>query len=361
MSNRSRAQQERRNRERASSDAMAAASAVPDDAQVAFEPDPEYSAPVATPEPDARRDDDPPPRQFKVGNEERANAMDELVKARQERETVAAEGAPAAEPSLAPEPAAEPAAPAAPEMVRVKIDGEESEVSKADVDALGGVNAYQIHKAAEKRLEKAKEAEKRIAALLQQVEQRAKPPTPVEPPRKPEDLIREAVSKIQVSTPEEGAQALAGVLESMIPRIDPQQMAYQSMVLMRATEAEDRFVREQTELVQNPLLKQLVIAEKQRRLTEYQQRQELPSDWNQFYSDIARDIRAAIGRPATTPAPSAQTPSQPTSGSAEKEARKASITALPTASQRASLPEEQKPPTRDDLLNQMRKARGQPV
>lgn len=361
MSNRSRAQQERRNRERASSDAMAAASAVPDDAQVAFEPDPEFAAPVATQEPDARRDDDPPPRQFKVGNEERANAMDELVKARQERETVAAQDAPPAEPSAAEVPAAEPATPAAPEMVRVKIDHEESDVPKAEVDALGGVVPYQMTKAAERRLASAKQAEARLAQLLKQAEQQTRPAAPVEPVRKPEDLIREAVSKIQVSSPEEGAQALAGVLQSMIPKIDPQQMAYQSMVLMRATEAEDRFMREQTELIQNPMLKQMVIFEKQRRLTEYQQRQELPSDWNQFYSSIASDIRAAIGRPATTPAPSAQTPSQPTSGSAEKEARKASITALPTASQRASLPEEQKPPTRDDLLNQMRKARGQPV
>ena len=41
MSNRSRAQQERRSRERAASEAMAAAASVPDDAQVEFEPDPE--------------------------------------------------------------------------------------------------------------------------------------------------------------------------------------------------------------------------------------------------------------------------------------------------------------------------------
>lgn len=371
MSNRSRAQQERRSRERAASEAMAAAASVPDDAQVEFEPDPETPIDTAPAGEAQRNDDDAPPLNFVRGNKERESAMDELVRARQESATPEPEPEGEPEPTVQAEATPEPApAPAPePEMVTAKVDGEEFQVPKAEVEEYGGLRAYQMYKAAEKRLAASKEAEKRMAELLKTVDTQVRQPAqPVDPPRKPEDIIRDAVAKIQIATPEEGAAALANVLQTLIPKApDPQQISFQTLMLMRATEAEDRFVKENADLVENPLLKQLVISEKQRRLAEYQSKKQLPPDWHQFYTAIGSEIRAAIGRPATTPVPAAQTPSQPTSGSAATDAqaarvqRKASITALPTASARATLPEEQKPPTRAELLDQMRKARGQPV
>jgi hypothetical protein len=45
----------------------------------------------------------------------------------------------------------------------------------------------------------------------------------------------------------------------------------------------------------------------------------------------------------------------------EKEAKKASIVNLPTASQRAVLPKEEKPQTREEIFREERKARGLPV
>lgn len=368
MSNRSRAQQERRSRERAASEANAAAASVPDDAQVEFEPDPETPIDTAPAGEAQRNDDDAPPLNFVRGNKERESAMDELVRARQESASPESvpEGEPEptvqseATPELAPAPAPEP------EMITAKVDGEEFQVPKAEVEEYGGLRAYQMHKAAEKRLAAAKEAERRIAELLKTADTQVRQPAqPVEPPKRPEDIIRDAVAKIQIATPEEGAAALANVLQTLIP--NQQQVSYQTFHLLRATEAEDRFVKENADLVENPLLKQLVISEKQRRLAEYQSKKQLPPDWHQFYTAIGSEIRAAIGRPATTPVQAAQTPSQPTSGSAATDAqaarvqRKASITALPTASARAPLPEEQKPPTRAEVLDNMRKARGQPV
>lgn len=372
MSNRSRAQQERRSRERAASEAMAAAASVPDDAQVEFEPDPETPIDTAPAGEAQRRDDDDAPQlNFVRGNKERESAMDELVRARQESATPEPEPEGEAEPTVQAEatPELAPAPAPEPEMITAKVDGEEFQVPKSEVEEYGGLRAYQMHKAAEKRLAAAKEAERRIAELLKTADTQVRQPAqPVEPPRKPEDIIRDAVAKIQIATPEEGAAALANVLQTLIPKApDPQQISFQTLMLMRATEAEDRFVKENADLVENPLLKQLVISEKQRRLAEYQSKKQLPPDWHQFYTAIGSEIRAAIGRPATTPVPAAQTPSQPTSGSAATDAqaarvqRKASITALPTASARATMPEEQKPPTRAELLDQMRKARGQPV
>jgi hypothetical protein len=93
-----------------------------------------------------------------------------------------------------------------------------------------------------------------------------------------------------------------------------------------------------------------------------QERPGQPIDWQKFYSTIAHEVRGAFGRqsqPAAQPAaPTGGNPSQPVS---EKEARKASITTLPTAAARATPPAEEKPETREESLNRMRKARGQPV
>jgi len=345
------AQQNRRSREREAAAAAANAAAAEVEAPQ-FEPDPEAGT-------DARRQDEPLPK-FDRGNKVRESAMDELIAARQNveepvqeaenPERVESQPEPQLEPQ--PEPQAEPDKPA---TVRVKIDHEEFDVPAEEVEAYGGVKPYQIIKAQEKRLQQAN-------ALLQEAKQlkQAVPPPPPRPD--PSELIKDAVAKIQISTPEEGAAALAHALKALQPQqIDPNAVTMQAVILMQATQAENAFVKDYSDLVQNPMLKQLVIIEKQRRLNEMRQQNRLPDDWNQFYTQIGNDVRAAIGRPAPS-----QTPTQPAvqptiTGSAAKEARKASIVALPTASARATLPEEEKPPTRAQLLDQMRKARGQPV
>jgi hypothetical protein len=136
--------------------------------------------------------------------------------------------------------------------------------------------------------------------------------------------------------------------------------AMQAYLLSRVTEAENNFIAGNRDLIENPMLKQLVIAEKDRRLMAYGQQNRLPDDWNAFYNQIGTDVRTAIGRPTIVPhaVPNA---SQPISGLAEKEARKASIVALPSAATRAAAPEAEKPMTRNDLLARARQSRGQPV
>src|SRR5690606_21921493 len=72
-------------------------------------------------------------------------------------------------------PDAAPAVPEAPKTVRVKVDGEEYDAPDEEVEAAGGVKAYQIQKAAENRLNKANatlsEARKVQAAIAQWVQQ----------------------------------------------------------------------------------------------------------------------------------------------------------------------------------------------
>jgi hypothetical protein len=87
-------------------------------------------------------------------------------------------------------------------------------------------------------------------------------------------------------------------------------------------------------------------------------------DWKQFYRMIGNEVRGATARPSqppSSPAAVIPTPSHP-SGPSEKEARKASIVNLPTAAAaRAEPPKEDKPETREETLNSMRKKRGLPT
>lgn len=371
---RSQAQQERRARERqenhaatqAAKAAEAAAARAPD-GPIEFQPDPNASTDAFA------KKDDSAPREIKRGNPVRNQAYEQIMADRQAQaentvhEAPRPEPTPAAAPSPEPEPAPAPVAavqpqepepapePALPETVRVKIDGVESEVAKSEVDEYGGVRAYQIIKAQEKRLKEASQYASELGRMFEQAKQVHAPP---QPQRKPEEELQEVVQKIQFGTPEEGAAALQQALQR--GQLDAQAVAFQAFQLTQITSAENAFVAKNADLLANPMLKNFVISEKNRRLGEYQAQKRLPDDWGKFYDQIALDVRAAFGRPTAAPT-TAQPPAQPTSGVAEKEARKASISVLPTAATRAAVPEAEKPLTRDDILARARKARGQPV
>jgi hypothetical protein len=81
-------------------------------------------------------------------------------------------------------------------------------------------------------------------------------------------------------------------------------------------------------------------------------------DFDNHYRMIGNRIRNMFG--GKTQAAPSPTETSKTSAS-EKEARKASIVNLPTAAQRASLPTEDKPESREEMLNRARKARGLPT
>lgn len=367
MATRSEAQQARRAREKqethasdqAAKAAEAAAARAPD-GPVEFEADPNATADAFS-----RQTDEP--REVKRGNPMRTAAYDQIMADRQSRSTdhvheeVREPQAEEVQPKQ-PEPKAEvqEAAPE-PEMVDVKIDGEVQRIAKSEVDEYGGVRAYQMSKAAEKRLEEAKRYATESGSMFQQLKQLLQAPQkPAEPTPQPEEILRDAVAKIQLGTPEEGQAALAKAFKAMIPQqADTQAAAMQAFMLSQVTAAENAFIAGNKDLVENPLLKQLVISEKERRLNEFKSKNQLPGDWNAFYTSIASDIRQAIGRPPIAPKP--DTASQPNSGLAEKSARKADIVALPSAATRAAMPEAEKPLTRDEFLARARKARGQPT
>lgn len=348
------AQQERRAREKeqtaqaAAEAAEAVAASIPDDTPG----DPKGEEPDA-PRPKA---DHSARMEMLESLRNKPEDMDEYIRAETEDE-------PAAEvetPSDATVEAAPEATPA-PEMVTVKIDGEEQQVLKSEVDEVGGIKSYQMLKASEKRYEQAAKEKQELHQLLLQtkvlLESQQKPK---EPEKTPDELIKERVTQIQLGTPEEAAQAIKEILQATTPKqIDPVAFANQvaNQVAMQ-TEAQ-AFAARNSDLLSNQYFAQLAVLMEHDKLAKSR-----PSDWKAFYTNLEVEFRNALGRPATTQVPSVATQQtgQPTSGSvADKEARKASIVNLPVAGARVPAKEEQKPLSREDRLNLLRKARGQPV
>ena len=366
----------RRNRAEAAESAASEAGRILQAQKQAQEP-----APEAATEPQARSDAPRPPAR----NEPRRRALEEIEnrdiqskgleepkkEEKQNAPVVQDPPPPSAEDMLKggkfsqPEPAetkaapqAEEAAPVpeAPKTVKAKVDGEEFDVPEAEIEAAGGVTAWQKSKAAENRLNKANEAlaeaKKNQALMLELLAKQAGPQTPAAPPKTEADLLKEKIDVIRWGTPEESAAALREVLAATNKPVDPNQLINQAVLAMTRKSAVDRFKTEFSDVMANPLVAKLAIALEQERLTQVQG--QIP-DWDNFYRSIGNEIRSVIRPSQTATASPAGNTSQP------KEEKKASIVNLPTASARAEPPKEEKPETREDILNKMKKARGIPV
>lgn len=350
------AQQERRAREKERV-AQAAANA----AEAAAESIPDSVEPQSG-------DDEPRPRP-KVDHSARQEMleslrnkpedMDEYIRS----ETNEPESETVAEATPEPETPAEtvPETPAAPEMVTVKIDGQESQVSKAEVDSAGGVAQYQMLKASERRYEQANREKQEMAQLLAQARQLIEAnQKPKEPDKTPDELIRERVTQIQLGTPEEAAQAIKDILQANTPKqLDPVALANYVSDQVAQKGAAQRFIQRNSDLLQNPYFGRVAAFMEGDKLSKSR-----PSDWDAFYINLESEFRNGLGKPAITQAPSdtTQQTGQPTSGTvADKLARKADIVNLPVAGARVQAKEEPKPLSREDRINLMRKTRGQPV
>ena len=258
----------------------------------------------------------------------------------------------------APEPVAEAVQPVveAPKSVRVKVDGQEFEVPEAEINEAGGLRAYQLQRAGENRLNK-------INEILAKAHQTATPPAPA--PISDDAFIASKMDIIRFGTPEESASALKEVLQRQNPRVDNTIVINQAVTQIKRDNAIAKFREEFSEVSANPdLMKLAGIFENELLSKIPHQALSDPQfvnqfDWNNVYRTIGNRVRGAVGRPSQPPQPS-QTNGTP-SPSPDKEARKASIVNLPTAAARAVKPEEAKPETRADILNDMRKSRGLPT
>lgn len=256
-------------------------------------------------------------------------------------------------PEVAPEPVVEPI-----KNVRVKVDGEEFDVPETEVNEAGGLRSYQLQRAGENRLKKAQD----ILAEARRVQSESAPkPVPVTDDK----FLQDRIDIIRFGTPEESAAALREVMQHSSQKTDNSIVINQAVTQIKRDNAITKFKEEFSDVAANPLLMKLAGTLENETLSKIppdalaNPQFVVQFDWNDFYRRIGNQVRGAVGRPYQ-PATASQTNGTP-SPSPDKEARKASIVNLPTAAARAAIPEEAKPETRADILNDMRKSRGLPT
>ena len=290
-----------------------------------------------------------------------------------------------------PEPEAQPQAqPAAPqgtpqqppagnevETRRLMVDDVEYEVPVSEINARGGEANWQMWRAGKNRLDEAKAARDAAvnmkAEMAEWIARNLKPPAaaPGQPPNTQQeqaDQLEQYIDAIRYGTPEESAQALREAMRMSRPEVNPNLMLNQAIVQINRTNAQQAFMRKYADIVQNPMLFTLAKSLESDRVSKFP-REFLyyPGarmfDWGRFYDTIGTQVRSAVQRPSQ-PAPAPPTPSQASqSVTTDREARKASIESNPSsAGARAQPPAgDDKPESRDDTLNQMRRRRGIPT
>jgi hypothetical protein len=260
--------------------------------------------------------------------------------------------------------------PETPKTVRVKVDGEEFDAPAEEVEAAGGLKAYQLTKANENRLaktnaalEETRKVQAQMAEWLQKQSQANQKPEPTDA-----QFIQERIDKIRFGSAEEAAQVLREVMDRGRPQVDQNQIVLRATTNFKYDMADQEFKREFADVLSNPHAAMLARVLESQRIAEYSPNgqanwQALSTvDWQSFKRKIGNELRTSFGRPSQ-PAAETKEKTGTTSQPSEKEARKASIVNLPTAAARAEGPKEEKELSPEEerkaLVAQAKKARGQ--
>jgi hypothetical protein len=251
----------------------------------------------------------------------------------------------------------------APKTVRVKVDGEEYDVPAEEVEAAGGVTAYQKDRAAENRLKKTNAALEETRKVQAQMAEWLQNQAKVNQKPEPSDaqFIQERIDKMRFGTAEEASQAQLEILQRINKPVDQDAIIEAASIKIRRDAAVDKFKSEFADIIANPVLLTAAVSIEREEFAKLPKGQVV--DFDNLYRKIGNQIRSAFGRqsqPATT---TDKKPADTTSPAAEKEARKASIVNLPTASARAEGPKVEKELTPEEerraSIAAMKKARGQ--
>ena len=287
-----------------------------------------------------------------VGNIERNEAVASIAeRARQERDAeIAANGGEVIDTSAKTETPAEPEAKAEiveepkiedkpevkPETVQIKVDGELREVPKDKIlDA--GIRAMQKESSADKRLEDA-------TRLLREIEAKYAQPAPAKVDPSPQWDDATVAYALEHGSEEQKAYAVGQLRgrETTTPEQIEQNTERKILDKLDFMESSKWFSTEYKEIVIDPYLLQLaaIAEDKARANGDTRPRKEL-------YQEIGENLRKWKGGVTAE-----------TSFESKKE-QKSNIVNLPSASVKKSAPEVSKPKTASDIIEQMRKSRGQ--
>lgn len=213
-----------------------------------------------------------------------------------------------------------------PELVTIKVDGEERQVPKHLVEEAG-IRALQKESAADKRLEEATLLFREAQNLRQQV--------PTEKLPQQEDAAVTLAKAIQYGTEDQAAEAIRRLQghASVTPE------ALQSFVAdqIEFRDAAHQFKREFKDILSDPLLEKLAYT-----LEDEKRKAGDKRPYAELYTEIGTELRKRFGK----------TPE-------DKLEKKADIVNIPSASARRPAPPAEKPETPSQIVEKMRAARHQ--
>jgi len=233
-----------------------------------------------------------------------------------------------------------------PETVTVKVDGQEFQVPKEEVDAAGGIRAYQMEKAAAKRLQEASQYRAEAIRLYQQYQAPAQQPGPTAAPATDDAALARA---IQAGSEEEAVNAIRTLRQR---DFDPNQIDrlidYRVQERIGFQTGFERFRTEYAHIVSDPDL--LDWAQSLDNRYKQQANPETGQPWSSYWERYDY-----IGKQISRKFPTAANPME------EKRQKKASVTPLPQVQARKGpdVVDEDAPEDTQAEIARMRKERGQ--
>ena len=218
------------------------------------------------------------------------------------------------------------------ELVTLKIDGQEQKVPRSKVEEYG-IRAMQKELAADRKLEEAtrllNEAKAKFAQPSQDVVQ-----------QQPSNDAAELAKALQYGTEDDAVQAIKALQGRNMAT--PDQIAMMVDERVKFQNAVEWFQSEYSEINQDPYLQQIAVNAEAQKRAQGDQR-----PFKELYKEIGDEIMAWRAKIA------------PPKALADKQARKASVQTIPSASVRQTPSEPEKPESASDVVEQMRRARGQ--
>lgn len=230
-------------------------------------------------------------------------------------------------------------------FVTVKVDGVERQVPESMV-IEAGIRSVQKESAADRRLEEAAQRRREAEQLYEQAQQFAQQVK--QRPSNTDDADLAARLNVDAATIQ-AIREIAGHQQA-IPedtiRAEINQRVQSALNEVQAKEALKKATKEYDDVFSNPHLVQIAIAEDAKLVAEdpYMSYAERFTAVGERVREVVRELKGGKVEVAT---------------SASKAERKATITNLPSASVRQQAPEQPKAKTPADIIEEMRKRRGQ--
>jgi hypothetical protein len=254
-----------------------------------------------------------------------------------EAQPVSQPEAPQGEPEVE-TPALVPTEPAAPQLVKAKVDAVEYDVPQEEIEKAGSVAQWQLQKATQNRLKELNEIIKAAKAQTQL-------PPQAQPQQNHDAELLQQLETLRYGEPDQAVQLLKSLKAP--PQVPLDQITEATVRRVEWDTAVKEFMKENGDLLQDPDLQVIAVARENLLKQHMQQTKQWP-DIARFYKDLGTDLRTKFGKPAAV----------------DLEARrelKATIAEPKTASGRVPTPPPPKAKTTADIINEQREARGQPI